>query len=81
MSVNRIIKAAQEMREAAQYWKSPAKIDAEYASWPKNRAAAQRFLDALKAWDDLIDELPKFDDGNPYIVGVHGPAPLPGSKD
>jgi hypothetical protein len=77
MSVNQILKAAREMREAARYWEPESRTDAEHAAWPQNKEAAQRYLDALKAWDDLIESMPKFDTGDPYVIGVHGPAPRP----
>ena len=58
MDISTVLAAGDELRDAAQYWKAGSKIDAAYGSWPQNRAAAQRFLDALKAWDALMDTVP-----------------------
>lgn len=50
----RLISAAQEMREAVRYLEVEAGCLMQFGAWPENRAKAQRFIDALAAWDALV---------------------------
>jgi hypothetical protein len=53
-----LIAAAREMREAARCWETISHHTVAFGSWSQNRTAAQRFLDALAAWDHTVQPWP-----------------------
>ena len=77
MKVTPLLRAAQSLREAIRHLETEIATSAEHSHWPQNRENANRLLAAIENWDSLVDDCPTFPNGDLYIVGVHGPAPLP----
>lgn len=50
----RLISAAQEIREAIRHLEVEVGYTVRFGAWPQNVAKAQRLLDALAAWDKIV---------------------------